>query len=395
MSNIKKTKRALLSGVMAMVLSVAMLIGTTFAWFTDSASAGVSKIQAGTLSVKLVDENNNEITESLTWQKNAAAPADEAVLWEPGCTYQLQPFKIVNDGELALKYKIEIAGIDGDEQLNNVITWTYTDADGNTVDIDAEGQLAAKAETGLITVSATMQTGADNGYQGLSIDGVRIIVSATQAAVEYDSKDNQYDANAEYPVTEVTIDGIDFYVLKTEGSRMLLLTKNCVATKPFSTSHATTLWQDCDLRTWLNGEWLNSCSKLSAMAVETTLYTMNSSATNPEFVATQDKVFLLSEADINGTYHCDMNGGGGTSVTNADYYTAGEQLSAPDGTWNTSANEYWWTRSGNCWGDGLPLVSYWDKDDNEVHAQYSGLEIIGVRPALWVDTASVAPDAGE
>ena len=53
MNNTKTTKRALLSSVMAMLICVAMLIGTTFAWFTDSASTAVNKIQAGTLEIEL------------------------------------------------------------------------------------------------------------------------------------------------------------------------------------------------------------------------------------------------------------------------------------------------------------------------------------------------------
>ena len=54
MNNTKTTKRALLSSVMAMLICVAMLIGTTFAWFNDSASTAVNKIQAGTLDVQLL-----------------------------------------------------------------------------------------------------------------------------------------------------------------------------------------------------------------------------------------------------------------------------------------------------------------------------------------------------
>ena len=53
MSNTKATKRALLLSVMAMLVCVAMLVGTTFAWFTDSASTAVNKIQAGKLDVAL------------------------------------------------------------------------------------------------------------------------------------------------------------------------------------------------------------------------------------------------------------------------------------------------------------------------------------------------------
>ena len=64
MTNRKSTKRALLGSVMAMVLCLAMLVGATFAWFTDTASTGVNKIQAGNLDVQLQyatawDENGN------------------------------------------------------------------------------------------------------------------------------------------------------------------------------------------------------------------------------------------------------------------------------------------------------------------------------------------------
>ena len=56
MTNRKSTKRALLGSVMAMVLCLAMLVGATFAWFTDTASTGVNKIQAGNLDIEIQDK---------------------------------------------------------------------------------------------------------------------------------------------------------------------------------------------------------------------------------------------------------------------------------------------------------------------------------------------------
>ena len=53
MNSHKQTKRALLTSVMALVMCVVMLVGTTFAWFTDTATANVNKIQAGNLDVAL------------------------------------------------------------------------------------------------------------------------------------------------------------------------------------------------------------------------------------------------------------------------------------------------------------------------------------------------------
>ena len=193
MNNTKTTKRALLSSVMAVLICVAMLIGTTFAWFTDSASTAVNKIQAGTLDIQLLDASGNSLEgQTLSWQKAAGAPDGEQVLWEPGCTYKLQPITIKNAGNLALKYKVIISGIKGSAKLNEVIDWTISGADINT-----EYSLTAGASNTL-TIEGHMQDTAGNEYQGLSIDGIGITVVATQLASEYDSINNTYDTNATY-----------------------------------------------------------------------------------------------------------------------------------------------------------------------------------------------------
>ena len=194
MSNTKTTKRALLSSVIAMLLCVAMLIGTTFAWFTDSASTAVNKIQAGTLDVQLLDESGASVEgQTLKW-KTADNRAQSEILWEPGCTYELQPVQIKNNGNLALKYKIVISGIQGDAKLNEAIEWTINDTA-----LDADHPLAAGASNTL-TISGHMKEDAGNEYQGKSIDGIGITVVATQYTYENDSNGNTYDQGAEYPV---------------------------------------------------------------------------------------------------------------------------------------------------------------------------------------------------
>ena len=101
MTNRKSTKRALLGSVVAMVLCLAMLVGATFAWFTDTASTGVNKIQAGNLDVKLMYS-----TDMQTWKEatDQTKLFDDNALWEPGYT-QVVYLKIVNAGNLALKYE--------------------------------------------------------------------------------------------------------------------------------------------------------------------------------------------------------------------------------------------------------------------------------------------------
>ena len=188
------TKRALISSVLAFTLCVAMLIGTTFAWFTDTASTAVNKIQAGNLGLALdMKEGDNWVTaEGKTLDfKKAAGAENEEILWEPGCTYELPELRVTNNGNLALKYKVRITGIKGSEKLNEVIDWTI---DGAT--LGEEYHLRA-GESQNITIKGHMQETAGNEYQGLKIENVAITVIAVQDTVESDSYGTTYDAQAD------------------------------------------------------------------------------------------------------------------------------------------------------------------------------------------------------
>ena len=208
MNERKATKRALLTSITALVMCVVMLAGTTFAWFTDTAKTNVNKIQAGNLDVALEMYDTtqrkwvNAEGKTLNFLVNGAVPAQGTqILWEPGCTYELPKLKVVNGGNLNIKYKVEVTGIQVDRQavagkfdLNDVIKWTTT---GLTL---GEEKTLKPTEYVEFTISGAMDKNAGNDYQGLSIDGVSITVYATQATGEFDSYGDQYDAAAGYPV---------------------------------------------------------------------------------------------------------------------------------------------------------------------------------------------------
>ena len=213
MKSKKTVRKALWMSVLSIALCLTMLVGTTFAWFTDTASTAVNKIQAGTLDVVMskdaTGENSIEGT-TLNWVKAEGAAANEAVLWEPGCTYNLDSFYIVNKGNLALKYKVVITGIEGNSKLLEAIDFTIAEEGGVTTNLATwEGGIllpsTATAEvggakighTGKLTISGKMRTDAGNEYQGLSIDGIGITVYATQYTYEYDSENNQYDKDSD------------------------------------------------------------------------------------------------------------------------------------------------------------------------------------------------------
>ena len=206
MTKSKLTKKALLCSILTILLSTTMLIGTTFAWFTDTASTSVNKIQAGNLNVDIVDEDGNSLNEKTLNFRNVNGETN--ILWEPGASFELDSFKIVNKGNLAFKYKVTIGGINGAEKLNEVIDFTIKKGNANPEELEGwDGVLLPSGETSdsldageteLFTISAKMKEDAGNEYQGLSLDSIGISVIATQYTYEYDSEDNQYDKDAEY-----------------------------------------------------------------------------------------------------------------------------------------------------------------------------------------------------
>lgn len=196
MTNTKSTKRALLASVMALFLCFTMLLGTTFAWFTDSAVSGNNIIRTGTLDVDLVDEAGNSMEGQIIKFVAKDGRAQDAILWEPGCTYETEPVYVVNKGNLDLKYNILVNGIVGDAKLLEVIEWTVT-VDGVEIDMYTyENKLLVGEKSGAIVLTGHMKESAGNEYMGLAASGISISVFATQFTSENDSVGPNYDEDA-------------------------------------------------------------------------------------------------------------------------------------------------------------------------------------------------------
>ena len=278
MTNSKSTKRALVSSALAILMCVAMLIGTTFAWFTDTASTGVNKIQAGNLDVALEMYENDKWVNAegkiLNFKKAEGAETEE-ILWEPGCRYELPELRVVNKGNLALKYKIQITGIDGDAKLNEVIDWTIT---GTDVSDDGYAHLAAN-DAKVITILGEMRTTAGNEYQGLSIDGIAITVFATQDTVEYDSFNNTYDAEAGKDTAIYTLSEFNALTEIPAGIKNVYLNIGAVSLKNGDVTIGNK--EICDMWTWDGdtdhyvGEILEDGRKVYMVRANDTIYSSN------------------------------------------------------------------------------------------------------------------------
>ena len=206
MNNKRATKRALLTSVMALVMCVVMLVGTTFAWFTDTASTAVNKIQAGNLDVDIIDLQGNSLDGKTLNFVNKENQSN--ILWEPGATFFTQGFKIANKGNLALKYKVVVSGTTGDTGLLKVMKFDVVSAmtkTGSEVDFAANpGQLPPTSDTPSVSdtyyLRGHMFENAGNEYKNMTLTGISVTVYATQLNSEFDSFGPDYDKNAEYPI---------------------------------------------------------------------------------------------------------------------------------------------------------------------------------------------------
>ena len=223
----KSKKSALLLSFTSLLLCFAMLAGSTFAWFTDTATTGVNKIVAGKLKVDIIGETGDAHLDTLNFTKAGATEAEAQILWEPGCRYLTEGFRIANKGNLALKWKAEInkdnivdgkvvdTAKDGVSLLDVIDFYVVTSTDENATAVAIEnftGKLAAndgKSET--YYIKGVMKKEAGNDYQNLTLDGITITVYATQDTVENDSFNDQYDANADYTI-QVNRDNIQDYL---------------------------------------------------------------------------------------------------------------------------------------------------------------------------------------
>ncbi len=227
MTNKKTTKRALLLSVVALLLCFTMLMGTTYAWFTDSVTSTGNKIVAGELDVQLlmhdgtnyvdISNVNDPIIGAAIFGEGTTANANTAAtLWEPGKT-QTVYLSIKNAGTLDLKYMVAIEVTDVTNNLTEVMQYAITPdakpdnglvtgwvADAGkyvvkgTNPTDAVNVVLGKGAEHFFALSVHMDEDAGNDYMNGSIT-FDIKVLATQLNSEEDSFGKDYDKNAVYP----------------------------------------------------------------------------------------------------------------------------------------------------------------------------------------------------
>lgn len=275
-------KNNLLASMMTMLLCVAMLITTTFAWFTDSVSNTGNKITAGNLNIDLIHVGGGTDGTDVSIKENPSHLIFNYDKWEPNYTV-METLKVENKGDLALKFSLTALtpnptlGANGENLAEVIDVYVYegqgiptpasfaemTQANSwrnagsllklmNDTDDIAHGVLlpTGAAETysepvGSVqmTIALHMKETAGNAYQGLSLGDLNFTLNATQYTYEEDAFGDQYDANAEYPwdgktLTPVTPDENGKLNVST-GAELAWIAQQVNSESPAPTREAT------------------------------------------------------------------------------------------------------------------------------------------------------------
>ena len=236
------TRNALFTSVICLLVCISMLVGTTFAWFTDSVTSSGNKIASGTLQIELYeldkDNNWNDITDS-------TAALFDYDLWEPGYT-DATVLKVQNAGSLALNWAASLSAISPEtisiladvidvyvlegadtfpasfEDIKGTYTRVGTLRDfitgfaSNTV-----GKLDA-GESATLGIALHMQEEADNEYQGLNLGSeFDIRIFATQLNKEPDTFGPDYDINSKYPANYEVVKNVPVIVTKNANDEVI------------------------------------------------------------------------------------------------------------------------------------------------------------------------------
>lgn len=233
MKNLRKT---FFGSVVSLLICFTMLLGTTFAWFTDTVSSTGNKIMSGNLDIELYQYVHDEATDTWSWKNisDVTDPLFDYNLWEPGYT-EYVVLKVVNNGNLALKWKATFSSTNNLSALADVIKVyvqpTPPAAKGTNDNFNApanraaalantpagtvrsfvdqienvtKGELKANEEA-CLTLVLQMDPNAGNDYMNLDLGGAfDISIVATQNTVESDDFGTDYDADAAYPECEHT-----------------------------------------------------------------------------------------------------------------------------------------------------------------------------------------------
>ena len=413
---LKSKKSALLMSFTSLLICFAMLAGSTFAWFTDTATTGVNKIQAGNLDVELLMYSGTDYVNiskdpaPIFGSENSTVAQNNNLdtLWEPGKT-QVAYLAIKNEGNLDLKYQVALNvtnpadGKDLYQAMRYAIVSDVKGTDpvlpawttGNAVDLGAQivsgtntedatpaGVKLLHGATHYFALLVHMDENAGNGYQNGKVE-FDLKVYAVQLNSESDSFNNEYDKNAEYDngdtppadATKVaTAAELKNAITSAEDGDYILLADDLTLTDFIKVDKSITVD--------LNGKTITQNGKATFIVMKNDEVKIS----NGKFVldGTQPKAVVLGKGSYYGTDYnsADCN----VTINNVDFDVIGSQgvaIAAGTNTGKLNINGGTYTVSGTQ-AKGL--------DIGNCHAAISNITVNVTGDATGMNFSSVLED---
>ena len=227
--------RTLVASLVAIVICFAMLIGSTYAWFTDSVINTNNIIRSGNIDVELWHASNgaDEYEEVNGTTKLFVDVNGGQILWEPGVN-TTEDFQIKNVGSLALKYEFRVKALSKSinaegKTLADIITMSVVDAENQQslalfgAGYVVEGTLLSGETADYKIELDWFSTELDNAFANLKMFlGIELV--ATQVSYESDGYGTGFDDGIDYPniSADLNLDNIvagQDVVLETKGEK--------------------------------------------------------------------------------------------------------------------------------------------------------------------------------
>ena len=178
---------------------------------------------------------------------------------------------------------------------------------------------------------------------------------------------------------------IEWIVLDTDGEKSLLISRYGLMAVPYHNKQENITWQDCALRTWLNGAFFEGAFSASEQsAIRTTEIDNGPSQCDSRWTTnggrnTRDRVFLLSVAEAE-KYYPDESG----------RICALTKHAMANGAVSFSGNGWWWLRSPGRYQFDAEYVSV----DGSLSSNFVNDTVYAIRPVLWISQDTLPSIAG-
>jgi len=213
----RNTRNSIITSIIALVLCISMLFGTTFAWFTDMAVSNDNVVQSGNLDAEMYWSDELLASDSDEWIDATGSAVFSHNAWEPGYT-EVRYIKVYNNGSLNFKWQLSIEADGAVSDLSDVIHVYYVNPVTSEITtlagLESAGTLTTvisqrtntsgrlEPETAaILAIAFHMDKEAGNKYQNKTLcnEGFSLKLIATQDVGELDSFGPDYDNAATWP----------------------------------------------------------------------------------------------------------------------------------------------------------------------------------------------------